>query len=370
MSQYTIQLPSGVLDISTSKEDIPLLDICGFAARENSKREFLFISKVLGKHYPVKPSVINHIHKTLASKINHLEHKKCLFVGFCETATALAQGIYNNSAVFDKYYFQTTRHHFENNLLFTFQEEHSHATDHLIYNSNNQDISNYDHLILIDDELTTGNTIINFINQFLKTITHELKSIYIISIKNWIPQSKISDIQSLFNNIDIHFVQLIKGEFVFYKHNNFHFFNPLNNRSSENKDYISTANFGRFGYSTPPDIDISFLNSEILPPSKEDPFLILGVGEFIYYPYQISMYLEEQGYNVYYQSTTQSPIFVSNDISSKIEFKDNYNDNISHYLYNVSPYQYKNIMILYDCQSFYDFKIPGCNIHHISCCKG
>ena len=66
----TINLPRGTLDLTyqtnsaTAKDGIEqsnhyqLEDLLGFAQRINPKRAFLFVSKVLGRHIPVAPSIM------------------------------------------------------------------------------------------------------------------------------------------------------------------------------------------------------------------------------------------------------------------------------------------------------------------------
>ena len=61
-----IELKTGKLTI----EPVPVLrELIGFASRENNKRGFLFVSKVLGKHIACKPSSMENIHKSLAEML-------------------------------------------------------------------------------------------------------------------------------------------------------------------------------------------------------------------------------------------------------------------------------------------------------------
>ncbi len=49
-------IPGGRLRVTTRRELLPLERLLGFAARANPKRPFLFVSRVLGRHVPVRPS--------------------------------------------------------------------------------------------------------------------------------------------------------------------------------------------------------------------------------------------------------------------------------------------------------------------------
>ncbi len=67
-----VKLPSGNLELFVKHSDFALEDICCFATRANNKRGFLFVSKVLGKHYPVKPNNMLKIYQNLSNKLNNL----------------------------------------------------------------------------------------------------------------------------------------------------------------------------------------------------------------------------------------------------------------------------------------------------------
>ena len=53
-----IELPTGRLDIAIEEAVWPLDRLCAFAARENPRRGFLVVSRVLGRHLPTPPQVI------------------------------------------------------------------------------------------------------------------------------------------------------------------------------------------------------------------------------------------------------------------------------------------------------------------------
>jgi len=65
--KYKIYLETGELNIECN--DNGLLDLIGFAARNNSKRGFLFLSKVIGKHYPSCLLKMKEIHIQLSNLV-------------------------------------------------------------------------------------------------------------------------------------------------------------------------------------------------------------------------------------------------------------------------------------------------------------
>lgn len=132
-----IRLPSGLLSVRVNRTDIPLQALCGFGCRQNLKRGFLFVSKVLGKHYPVHPSKMRAVQRMLADKINPELPGPIVFVAMAETATCLGQAIHEEYLRRcdrnDVLFLQTTRYHLDKEPAFVFSEEHSHATAHLVH---------------------------------------------------------------------------------------------------------------------------------------------------------------------------------------------------------------------------------------------
>lgn len=62
----TCTLSSGTLRLFIDSEKVPLDTVSCFAGRRNNRRGFLFVSKVLGKHYPAMPSAMREISRRLA----------------------------------------------------------------------------------------------------------------------------------------------------------------------------------------------------------------------------------------------------------------------------------------------------------------
>ena len=183
-------------EVTINYLDKPVEDIIKMAKRHNNpKRDFLFVNTLLGKHIAVQGRDALMMHRALGDKVYELfkekgwENKKVLLVGFAETATALAQNIMFYSLKFkEKFplnivrYTQTTREDLPSNQYtnIAFEEEHSHATSQKLYFDKELD---YDVVLFVEDEITTGNTILNFISQFEK---HQSGKDYAVaSILNW-----------------------------------------------------------------------------------------------------------------------------------------------------------------------------------------
>lgn len=184
------------VDITENKLGKPVEDVVKMAKRHNNpKRDFLFVNTLLGKHIAVSGVEAIKMHQSLGDEVYQLflrkgwSDKKVLLVGFAETATALAQNLMFYALRHkEKFplslvaYTQTTREKITENdfVNISFEEEHSHATTQKLYFDPNLE---YDIVLFVEDEITTGNTILNFIAQFEKYQSG--KEYAVASILNW-----------------------------------------------------------------------------------------------------------------------------------------------------------------------------------------
>jgi len=84
-----------------------------------------------------------------------------LVIGFAETATAIGAAV---AVDMNTNYIQTTREIIDGVDYLFFSEEHSHATEQkLVKNDIESIIYDIDRIIFVEDEVTTGNTILNII---------------------------------------------------------------------------------------------------------------------------------------------------------------------------------------------------------------
>lgn len=184
------------VDVIENRLGKPVEDVVKMAKRHNNpKRDFLFVNNLLGKHVSVSGKEALMMHRMLGDEVYKTfslkgwNDKKILLVGFAETATALAQNLMFYSLRFkEKFplnivgYTQTTRENIVSDKFknIAFEEEHSHATTQKLYFDQNLD---YDVVLFVEDEITTGNTILNFIEQFEKQ--QPGKQYAVASILNW-----------------------------------------------------------------------------------------------------------------------------------------------------------------------------------------
>lgn len=65
---YRRTLSCGTIQVTRDQGEVSLDDLFDIAERRNPKRAFLFVSKVLGRHIPVPPSVMRQAYRQLASQ--------------------------------------------------------------------------------------------------------------------------------------------------------------------------------------------------------------------------------------------------------------------------------------------------------------
>ena len=345
------------INIKDNPLNLNIDDYLDLALRNNKKRRFLFISKNLGKHIPVNPEKVDNLGYLLAKAykkkyLNYKEEKE-LVIGFAETATALSHSFFNylESA---KLFIHTTRENLDLNRI-DFLEEHSHATEQILYTDKIFSLKNIDTLILVDDEITTAKTCINMIKELQKN--YKAKKYVIASILNWIDEKREEEIKAIAKglNCKIEFVYLFNGSFNFKfdedkplsdkfekvnsnKEVKVKFLDLNLERHLENKKYLKGT--GRFGIDRKEQeelINILKASSEKLNSIREnDKILALGVEEFMNIPMILSKFMKG---DIYYHSITRSPIIPFNDknypIKKKYKLNSFYNNNIN-YLYNLN----------------------------------
>lgn len=336
----TIKLKTGILKVESNK----ILDnLVSFGSRINKKRGFFFVSKVTGKHMAVRPSKALETYKKLASLIP-ISDEPTLFIGFAEAATALGQGVFEQYNSKNSFYIHSSRFQTSKKILLSFQEEHSHAPSHIFYEPIDKDLrlmlKDITRIILVDDEISTGNTANNLIKE-LKKIFLDIKDYYVVTILDWTSKN-YNSFKSL---------PLYKGNFLFKKDDkniDIKIKSEPHHSEIKNLDEVIPYNFGKYGIKKL-DIDISkYIDIEKL---RDKKVLVLGTAEFMYIPYLLAKYIEDNGVDCYFQSTTRSPINIDGEITSKIEFVDNYFENIDNFLYNVIDNDYDNIIICYETTS-------------------
>ena len=411
------------IDVFHNPHNFEMTDLFKMATRINKKRNFLFVSTVLGKHLAVDPKIpiltgnllanqyIEQVHgkkNPLAKKISEIiksgENATELFqlirqnpiqapnpitiIGFAETATALGHAFFSSFEQNVKYIHTTIETINEVDSIINFEEEHSHASSHRVYADDLDFFNDEREIVLVDDEITTGKTAINIIRK-IKSVYPSKKVFTVVSILDWrTPEYRIRYRQLEEElGITIHTVSLVEGSLTvtgqpevtdeekesaytagtdphissipvrdYIKHNHMKYLTSNQIDGSYNTaPYLHAT--GRFGLqieeekrmsSVLEDIG-SFLTSQ----RKGKKTLVIGTGEFMYIPMMIASYMGE---NVYFQSTTRSPIYSATKdtypIFNKFRFESAENKGIVNFLYNIEAFQYDEIFIFIERTAF------------------
>ncbi|MFI8227856.1 phosphoribosyltransferase [Streptomyces sp. NPDC085900] len=144
--------------------DDELTDLLGLALRRNPKRAHLLVSNVLGKHVPQSPSVVYGYGFALGRRVRELlgteEAGEAVVLGYAETATGLGHSVADG--IGSAPYLHSTRRPVAGvTAAGGFEESHSHATSHLLLPENPTLLAGDGPLVLVDDEFSTGNTVLN-----------------------------------------------------------------------------------------------------------------------------------------------------------------------------------------------------------------
>lgn len=131
---------------------------------KNNKRKYLLVDPFQAKHIPVSPKTALELMDTLGKAVREKYPEAFPVIGFAETATAIASVIAENLK--DCVYVQTTREDIENGGEFLeFEELHSHAVEQRLCIKNIVGaILDSPQIIFVDDEISTGNTLLNIVS--------------------------------------------------------------------------------------------------------------------------------------------------------------------------------------------------------------
>lgn len=363
-----------MVEITEIKYDLEPEKLYGVCSRKNPKRNFLFVSKILGKHLDTDPTDILYHNILLGEELNKMSvngkgninwvedksefvkanlnfryenENKYIFIGFAETATGLGQGIFDRFN--NGFFIHTTREKIKDKeILFEFKEEHSHATDHYIYCKKEKFENNYP-IVLVDDELTTGNTNLNIIKEINSSYPRD--KYIVISYLNWMNDEELERyrIFEKEHNISIEIVYLVKGK-ILNKNIEKSFANSNKGEMTQNKksslleeelgeygklDTNYLVESGIFGIESDEFIEYRYKLEEKARGKYNNKVIYIGYGEFMYIPLLFAYYN-----NSVFKTFTRSPIITKEEkdylIKNKIVFDCILDNNVGMYSYNYS----------------------------------
>jgi orotate phosphoribosyltransferase len=378
--------------------------LLGLALRKNKKRAHLLVSTVLGKHIPQQPHIILAAADALAEQITRYElhphldadvmrraarrkvvayldgweavdagHYDTTFpsphvmvFGYAETATSLGAAVARSLSA---PYVHSTRYPVPGAVEYGgFEEEHSHATAHHITPQNASMLNNPDsRIVLVDDELTTGQTVMNTISMFEQHTHHQ--TYYVATLTDLRTSAAVEQFAKFEaeTGVEVRVVSLLsvelnipvdsvaKAEPVIAR---------IKNVPEPELDAVAPGHvFVRSFPSAPKNMSLGVTAQDMLDmegQAKEllsvaasvtgEKVLVLGIEEDMYFSLLFSDELRKatlQG-SVFFSSATRSPVVAHFDEGYAIQDRIMYSvpgEDTSRYVYNVGT-QYDRVILI------------------------
>ena len=362
-------------------------ELVRIAKRENNtRRKYLVVNRLQGKHIPVSPKEALQMFRSLAELIKEAyPSERLLMVGFAETATAIGAAV---AIECQAAYMQTTREVIDGVDYLYFSESHSHATEQkLVKTDLDKIIGKTDRIVFIEDEVTTGNTILNIVRLIQKTYAQPV-SFAVASILNGMNEEALETYKDL--KIPVHY--LVKTAHDTYTEiaeqyqadGTCHICTkPQEKEVEQQKEVQQQIEMQQTKEAQQP-IEVQeisgWINARRLHTAdtykqaceqlwqeiqqkygytkytKETEtgrrILVLGTEEFMYPALYVGAKLEEAGYTVRMHATTRSPIAVSKEekypLHTRYELASLYDKNRTTFVYDLA--EYEEVLVLTDAQ--------------------
>ena len=352
-------------------------DLVRIAKRENNtKRSYLVVDPLQGKHVPVEPSKALNLFKSLAEKLQgKYEGERLLLIGFAETATAIGA---QAAITLGTKYIQTTREVIPDVSYLFFSEAHSHATEQkLVKDDIDRVINETDRIVFVEDEVTTGNTIMNIVRILRREYQRKIK-FAVASLLNGMTEEYLKIYQK--EEIDLHY--LVKTDHSGYSviaekyhgdgtcicttvekyHGDDFYIQAIQEDHTREKLVVSTQD--KIRNELPHIISIpGWMNARRFVDAKQyetacrklaetvivktgvekgESVLVIGTEEFMYPALLTGQEIEKMGCEVRSHSTTRSPIAVSTEeeypLHCRYELRSLYDPDRKTFIYDLESY--------------------------------
>ena len=335
-------LPAGTLSITAhSLSGWPLSELLDIGMRQNPRRPFLLVSKVLGKHIPTDPCLMQRAQHALAELVAPALGGPWALVGMAETATALAEGVAEELSAFTPHpglTATTTRYSLPGRAALALEETHSHAPQLRLYLPPAElALSPVTDLIFVDDEVTTGLTLARLAAR-LKAHLPTLERLHLVTLADCSGGAGAARL-SEGAGVPVQVHALAHGKL----------------------DFAPTPGWS----ATLPDLEARFAPAPLsdhprgwrsvrpspasaLSAQPGEKLLLLGSGEYMYRPYRAALHLAAQGAEVRFMATTRSPALLYGPLGPRLDFTDAYGEGTPNYLYDPQPQRYDRVLLLHE----------------------
>ncbi len=338
MPLHEWHLPTGAMRLTTSGASRHrVADLLDVGSRQNPKRPFVFVSKVLGKHIPCSPARMRQAQETLAAELGP---EPALVIGMAETATGLGEGVFTAWQALTGapgLYIATTRYPMRGCEAVSFTESHSHATILKLYRPDSEAmcrrLTAVRRVILVDDEVSTGKTFASLVDA-LKKLAPGLTTIEMVALTDFSGGSAIERLRAVPGIELVRVHTLLSGVFEFEAGGRDIAASSLAQRDVGCRRNRMMAATPRCGITHPLQLTDVVLQAAAGLVSDKSVRLI-ATGECIYPAQRLGEWLEDSGLAVAVQSTTRSPLMVGGAIESSLVVTDPYGEGIDNYIYNL-----------------------------------
>ncbi|MDK2808683.1 MAG: hypothetical protein PWP24_1420 [Clostridiales bacterium] len=332
-------------------------DLVQIAKRENNtKRSYLVVDPLQGKHVPVSPKRALSLFDCLAEELSgKYKEERLLLIGFAETATAIGAHV---AISMGTKYMQTTREVIPGVEYLFFSETHSHATEQkLVKDDIDAVIHDIDRIIFVEDEVTTGNTILQIIRILQKAYKKNIK-FAVASLLNGMTKKHLEVFAA--EKIDLYY--LVKTDHSQYGELADSFledgkYDDVNNTATNFiiSNVEGWMNARRILDSSEYEDACRVLAKKVIDRmevNSNDRILVIGSEEFMYPALYIGKEMEELGYHVRCHSTTRSPIVVSSEkdypLHHRYTLQSLYDSNRTTYIYDIE--EYDQVLVVTDSE--------------------
>ncbi|MBQ3969326.1 MAG: phosphoribosyltransferase domain-containing protein [Clostridia bacterium] len=338
------------------------MDMVSIAKRENNnKRKYLVVNKLQGKHIPVSGSAAFEIFDSLAKKVGQsYPNEKLLLIGFAETATAIGTRL---AVTLNTLFMQTTREQVDNCEYLFFTESHSHATEQkLIKNDIDAVIDKIDRIVFVEDEVTTGNTIMKIIN-IIENLYPEKVRFAAASLLNGMDGQSLEAYR--IKNIDVHYLlktdhstfteiaESFCGDGEYYEKDDS---DACVSTTAVSENYLNTR---RLTNGREYDQACLKLFEKIYSDTQTaniKTMAVIGTEEFMYPALFIAEKFEETGISALSHSTTRSPITTSSEndypLHKRFSLSSFYDPQRQTFIYDLKKYDH--VVIITDSKNNYE----------------
>lgn len=357
------KLSTGTLELAIQGSDRP--ELYRIAERQNPKRAFLFVSTILGRHIPVKPRDHRASLEALADRIAPLLLEGSAFVmGYAETAVGIGAGVFD--VLRDKFgedrfgYLHTTRHPVEgDDVWFTIEEGHSHATHHTIMRPRGGVCrpGPASTLVLVDDETTTGSTFAQLAEGLWQNGA-TFGRVILVTLMDWSAGRAEARLKETLGLDEIHSVSLLNGSWVWQPDEGVTppalpaAGTPECPTWTPDPDTLYQA--PRTGLKRREMSNGLYLAMKLKLPrlkKSEKRVLVIGSGEHVWQPFLYAEALCQEGIDTGFVATTRSPIMPGPVIRHKITFPDHFGIGLDMYLHNVNPDDWDRIVLFTETEA-------------------